>query len=464
MTKQLAPKPQPSGGGGADAAGGPAGNTIMARLIHLSLAALKAETVEKAGTLIVNQIHTLVKTERAVLAPMTGRKRILCISGDLEPSQDNAFSQAIHEVRKAYGNLTEPRVITRETLPEGARTPQTEKVLEAMGGTTVLWFPLLTPKGDPSGYALWLERWNNRSWSEEEIRLLTHAASFFGQALVIPRKKKKKGKARKRLVILAVLLIIMAIMWIPVHSKVNAPVEVVPDQPYYVFAPFDGIVDELAVEPGERVDRGDLIFRYDTRVLEKQLEEAQQGVAVALAELTRLEGAGYADEEARAKIPVQKLEVERRQADVAYTRMLLELSDVRTEVDGVVVLDDPDALIGASLRTGEMVLSVADPESTKLKVMAPVSDAGLLQDEAPMIVRLDSAPMETLKAKVDHIGFEVKMSDDQVPSVLVEGRWTGEPDVVPGQRGVARIQGPQTPLGLQLFRKPIMSIRTMFGI
>jgi multidrug efflux pump subunit AcrA (membrane-fusion protein) len=437
-------------------------NSLLARMVNLSEAALKADSADKAAHLIVNRIHTIVKTERAVVVPMEGRRRVLCISGDLEPSDDNPFSQAMHELRRHFRGQSEPAVVAEDTLPAELRAPQARKSLAAMGGTRGLWLPLPGP-GGAVAHALWLERWNNRNWSEEEIRLIGHAAAFFGHALGADRGKAKKRGAGKRIAIMA-LIAFALLMAIPIHSRVSAPVQVVPNKPHYIFAPFDGIVDELAVEPGEKVAPGDLIFRYDTRVLEQRLEEALRAVAVARAELARLEGAAYADQEARARIPVQKLEVERKQAEVAFIRTQLELSEVRTDKAGVVVLDDPDALIGASLQTGQMVLSVADPNRTKLKIMVPVSDAGLVQESAPVTVRLDSDPLRTFDGQVVRIGFDVGVSPEKVPSVMVEGVWSETPPITPGQRGVARIQGPRVYLGLQLFRKPLMTLRTALGI
>jgi hypothetical protein len=455
----------PAGGqsAGPSAAQTQAVNTVLARLTNLASAAMEASTLSKAANLIVNQIHTLARTERAVLVPITGRRRIYCISGDLEPSQDNAFSQAVHEVRRGFGDNPEPRVLARDDLPEELDVTKLPEVLDAMNGTRVLWLPLPSVGGGAPRYALWLERWKDRDWNPEEIRLLSRASIFFGHALTIPRKKKRAEGAGKRVAALLVIALI-ALMFIPVHARINAPVQVVPDHPYYVFAPFDGIVDELIVSPGETVDEGEVIFRYDTRVMEKRLDEARQAVAVAQAELARLEGAAYDDQEARAKIPVQKLEVQRKQSDVSFIESQLALSEVRTEKAGIVVLDDPDALIGAALKTGEMVLSIAEPTNTKLQMMVPVTDAGLVSVGAETLVRLDSAPLKSIPAKVERLGFDVRVSDEQIPSVLAEGVWAEETAVMPGQRGVARITGPETALGLQFFRKPLMKVRVWLGI
>lgn len=451
----------------------PAANTILARLIHLSVAALGADSPESAGSIIVNRIHTLVKTDRAILVPTKGKQRIFCISGDLDVCQgeDHPYAEAVHEIRKTFKKDHTPRVITKETLDSDIHAPNTRKVLEAVGGTNVLWFPLLMAGKQESGFNLWLERWNNQSWNQEEIRLLSHGAMFFGHALSDPRSKREESESKKNKwwkKLLSFPIFILLISLIPMDARVSAPVEVVPDRPYYVFAPFDGIMEELEVQPGEHVKEGELLFRYDTRVLEKQLEEARRGVAVALAELARLEGAGYDDHDARAKIPVQKLEVERAQAEVAFIQNQLELSEVKAGEDGVIVLDDPDALIGAPLQTGQMVLRIADPERTKLSLEVPATDAGVFEEGNSVFARMDANPLKSFPAKVSRIGFDVTLSKEgkkntPIPSILVEAAWEGKPPVLPGQRGRASIHGKKTVLGLVWFRRALTRWRNRFG-
>jgi len=440
-------------------------NTVLARLVNLSVSALRAESLQKAGNIIVNQIHTIVKAERVVIVPLKDKDRILCISGDLEPSQDNSFAQAAQEIRKAFGKESEPKVISKETLPQDLNAHNAEKVLEAMGGTQLLWMLIPAPHGKTPMYALWMERWENRPWTEEEIKLLSHATVFFGHALVPREKAKKTAKARLKLWL--TMGIIFLGMFFPIPARITAPVQIMPDHPYYVFAPFDGTIESLAVKPGEKIKKGDLIFRYDTRMLEKRLEEAQRGsLAVALAELARLEGAAYSEEEARARIPVQKLEVERRKSEVTFLQQQMGMSEVRSEAEGVVVLDDPDALIGASVQTGELVMSIADPKQTKLRIMVPVSDAGWIKEGSAAVAWLDSDPMRSIYAKVNRIGFDVRMSDKHIPSILVEAEWEKKEsaNAMPGARGTARIDGPKVSIGLYFFRKPLMLLRTVIGI
>lgn len=476
---QPLPKPLPGPGtasshlGGAGDGAKPEVNTILARMVNLSSEALKSETVEKAAQLIANRLHTIVKSERVVVVPLAGRtavsKRIYCISGDIEPSQDNPFSEAVQDLRRRFGKETDFRVVTTETFPDDQVTAQLKDVLGAMGGTTILWVPIPGPDGGEPRFALWLERWGRKTWGEEDMRLMRHMMVFVSHALggaVKPEHKAVGNKWKQRLKSYWLWAIMLCLSFMPVQARVSAPFQVVPDQPYYVFAPFDGIIEQLRVKPGEWVKSGDPLFRYDTRVLEKQLEEAKRGgLAVARAELARLEGAAVLDEEARARLPVQKLEVQRRQAEVAFLERQMELSEVKSEKEGMVVLDDPDALIGAFVQTGQMVLRVADPNRTRIRVMMPVADVGLVKDGVNMDVRLDSDPLRTFHARVTRVAYDVTLSDERVPSVMIEAEWKDTSDrVTPGQRGTATIEGPRILFAVQFLRKQLIQLRNFFGI
>ncbi|MFP4423201.1 MAG: efflux RND transporter periplasmic adaptor subunit [Desulfococcaceae bacterium] len=459
----LSPAVRPPAGRGK-ATEAAATNPVLARLVNLARSAMAAESPDKAGDIIVNRIHTLVPVDRAVIVPLYGNKRIFRLSGHLEASQDNPFSQAVHEARKLYRKAEAPVVVQLGSLPENARAPQLRNLLETAGGTSILWVNLPHPTEGGPRFALWLERWNRKPWPAEEIKLLSHSLIFFGHALGASRRTVGSAIRKKRVLWLA-LAFFFLLMWIPVQSTVSAPAQVVPERPHYIFAPFDGVVETLAVRPGDRVSEGELIFRYDTRVLERQLDEALRGgLASALAELARLEGAAYTDEEARAKIPAQKVEVRRREAEVEFLRRQLELSEVRSGADGIVVLDDPEALVGAFVQTGQLILRVAHPERSKLRIMVPVSDSGVVREGAAVSIRLDSDPLRSFPATVERIGFDVELSDDQLPSVLVEADGENDGLLKPGQRGAAKIEGPPTTLGMRIFRKPLMALRDFIGI
>ncbi len=447
-----------------DKAQGPPRDVVLARFIRLCSAIFSTTLSREAAALTVNRISELARVDRAILVQLKGKPVIQAVTGGGAVAQDSAFADAVTEARRRYRDRPESVVIPRVPESEKASSPRLWKVQQAMGGTRILWLPLwLTSDNSlPPRYALWLERWHGQKWEKADIELLQHAALFLGHGLVRPRSAVR---SRRRFVRWAMVLALLVFLALPVTSSVTTPVRVIPDQPHNIFAPMDGIVKDLLVRPGQQVEAGETLFRYDARVLDKRLEEAYRNVAVAKAKFARLEGAAHRDPEARAELPVQQLEVQRAEDDVRFFTGQRARAEVQTAKSGVIVLDDPDSLIGAAIQTGQAVLSVADPSQTKLRLIVPASDVGFLKKGARVSVRLDSNPLRHYSAIVTRVGFEVKLSDRQIPSVMTEAIWIDDtPDIQPGQKGTAKVYGETTLMGMQILRKPLIALRSVTGL
>lgn len=437
---------------------------ILARFIRFCSAVFSTSLPQEAAALAVNRISELVRVDRAVLVRLKGRNPIVAVTGGGIAAQDSGFADAVESVRDRYRGRQETVVVPRIPDETKQSLPHLWKIQQNMGGTRILWLPLRLSHEEKifPRYAMWLERWQNSPWEKGDIELLQHAALFLGHGLERTKSETRSRGLFSRITMLALVLMFLAL---PVTSSVTAPGRVMPDQPHHIFAPMDGILKELLVRPGQWVENGALLFRYDARVLDKRLDEAHRNVAVAKAKLIRLEGAAHKDPEARAETPVQELEVQRAEADAQFFARQRARADVHTARPGVIVLDDPDALIGAALQTGQAVMSVADPAQTKLRIMVPASDVGFIKSGAQVTVRLDSNPLRNLPAVITRVGFEMKISEEQIPSVLVEAIWVGEApeEASPGQKASVKILGDSTFMGWQILRKPLIRLRTLTG-
>lgn len=437
----------------------------LAKLIHISRAILSARNWCEATNVIVNRLGELVQIDRASLVAVKKLNKVISVSSSASPAQDNRYAGAVKELSKQYGNALEPCIVPA-TKNIGPTLPSClEWLQKQMGGTEVIWLPLTITFGKERvaiGHALLLERWRGLHWQEEELQLLTYLVPFISHAL--KRSYRRTSPYAKKLFISNLAMAFLIMLFIPIDASLVAPGLVVPEKPHYIFAPFDGILKSLLVVPGQIVKKNTVLFQYEPRVLDKQLEESRQQIGVARAELFRLESSGFDDAESQGKIPVQQLEVNKAAADVAFYTEQRKRADVTTATDGIVVLDDPDSLIGANLQTGQLVMTIADPNFTKFKIMVPVSDSGLLKWGAAVKVRLDKNPLTEIHARVSHIGFDVKLSEEQIPSVLVEATWVNPPtSIQPGQRGTAKIFAEKTRLGLQFFRRPLVVLRRLTG-
>lgn len=431
---------------------------MLARFVHYANRTLATESTAEAAAQVVTRFVELMPADRVVLVKHGWRARILAVDTGAEVARQGRFSAMLRRFAKVQKKRTEPlKLPADKSVPED---PRDDDMRKAMNGSQVLWLPLArTAEGVPP-HSLWLERWHNRPWLDEEITLLTRLRPFLSASL---GGQPRKAASRWRW---AAVIFLVALFCFPVTESAVAPAQVVAQAPRHIFAPLDGIIHAVNVRPGQWVKPGDVLLRYDTRVLDQQLQEARQQQAVARAELARLESAAYADAEARAKLPVQKLVVEQALAQTDFYRAQRARADVKAAIAGMVVLDDEQALLGAPVQLGEKLFELANPQNTKLRLHVPVADAGLVAMDGLVKLRLDSQPLQVWAAAVSRIGFDVVVSAEDVPSIVVDAQWAEQvpTDVLPGQHGSARVEAGATVLGWQILRKPALLILGVLGI
>jgi len=135
-----------------------------------------------------------------------------------------------------------------------------------------------------------------------------------------------------------------------------------------------GILTELRVEQGDRVQAGEVIAQMDDRDLQAQLIQAQGRVAEAQARLAELEAGSRLEEIQAAQAQVQQAQarLEESQARVDLARDRLERNEALF-AEGAITLDDRDASQTeveqalASLEQSQAQLREAERRLTQLK-------------------------------------------------------------------------------------------------
>lgn len=466
-----------------------AGEFLLGRLVRLCGALAATADPEQAGQLLANRIGEVLACDRAVLVSL-GPPRPRHVSDGIAAGERTALADAIRLAAERAGADTGPQRLEaggRAGAPAlraaagddgaGALLDALERCLREQGGTRVLWWPLPQRDGGAPRWALWLERHHGRAWSDDELGLAHRVGGVLAALLpATAARSPRRGRA-----LLAALVVLGLAGAIPMPSAVTAPAQVVAAEPRHVFSAIDGIVGTLAVVPGQQVAAGELLLRMDTRVLEKNVQEARQTMSVAQAELARNRAAAHYDADARAKLAVTQVELERARLELDFHLAQLERAELRSETAGQVLLEDPDRLPGAAVRMGERLLGIADTRRTRLRILVPLADFSLVDEGAPVRVTLDRSPLAGLSARVVRKGYTVQLSDEQVPSIVVEAEWETEggaegtpdaaggraptPPAVPfGARGSARIRGEQVTLAQHLLRKPLQALRRVWAL
>lgn len=144
-----------------------------------------------------------------------------------------------------------------------------------------------------------------------------------------------------------------------------------------VFFKTDGFVVEARVRPGDPVRQGDILVVADSPERRSELNVARAELAEAESvERRALVQNAAAAEVARERIAVLRAEIEH------HLRKLDDLV-VRAPHDGVIVGEDPHALVGRYVRAGDPVAEVVDVERVRIAAALSQTEAAWHFDLGP---------------------------------------------------------------------------------
>jgi len=434
--------------------------TLLAILNELNIRAFSCKKREALIFLILNETAQLVKYERAMLWNVqTDKPSLLGVSGQADYDPNSKTVQTLQELIVDIQNPDQIQTLNEESFSTKKSLYQSMQTERAH---SLLWVPIIFEGQFLLG--LLLERPANTPWSAEECQLLAHlnrgyAAAwhrFSSRLTVTP-----KAKVTLTTVLLSLLLLSF---FIPVPLRVVAPCEVVAKNPILVTAPLNGIVEEMLVNPGDRVAEGDILFVYDKRVPLQELKVAQKQVDIAQSQLNRVMTQGVRDPKALNETAIWQLQLEKEKVKLELAEYQASRLEVKAPAVGVTAFDNPDDWRGRPVQIGERVLLLNDPSYTKIKIWLPESDNIPLISDKPIKIFLNIDPASSYAAKLIYIAQYTSISEKGVPSFDAEADWVEQPDDVKiGLKGTAILYGENVPLFYWLLRKPWNTLRRFIG-
>ncbi len=216
--------------------------------------------------------------------------------------------------------------------------------------------------------------------------------------------------------------------------RVEAPFILKSDDLAYVPAPFEGYIDEVYVDVGDAVEKGDLLLTLDTREL--LLEEA----AAIAGEIRYTREA----EKARAENKLAEMRIARAMQEQATARLKLvqhKLAHSRllAPFEGVVAEGELKELLGAPVRKGDVLFKVARLDTLYAELDVDERDVHEIPQGATGHIAFVSRPEKKFPVTVSRVDPVATVKDEgNVFAVRAE---PGAPDPWwrPGMSGVAKI-------------------------
>lgn len=438
----------------------------LAIVNQLVVKAFSAKTLAELKFIILNDTIHLIRYDRAILWSIGKNKpEVLGFSGQ---SKFKSSSEMVEKLSILVQNIPEaarPQQLTKNSYPS---LPDVWTAIEGESADSlVLWFPI---KVHDEMYGLWVEKWNIKPGEIPAQDALEICANFltpaYGSALekLVSRNFfKRLATPRTYLILGTALLLFLLLIRIPL--RIVAPCEIVPEDPYLVTAPLEGIVEEITVKPGEMVKKGMTLFAYDKRAPMHELQMAEKQLSMVQSEVNRSMTLGASDKKSLTEFPILSSKLEKEKINLEYAKYQASLLNVKSPIDGVIILDNPEDWRGRPVKIGEKVLTISDPQRTKIRIWVPEHDNIPLNFQIPISIFLNINPIKSYEAKLIYIANEVTMSDKKIPSFIAEAEWITKPeDTKLGLTGSAILYGERVSLLYFILRKPWGTLRNYLGI
>lgn len=266
------------------------------------------------------------------------------------------------------------------------------------------------------------------------------------------------------------------LLLLPVRLSVVAPAEVIALDAQVLTAPLDGVIKTVHVRPNQVVTKGQVLFSLDDTTLRNRKEVAIKQMAIAKVDSQSAQQKAIGIEATRQDLATLQGRVAERTAEISAISEQLERLDIRSPGDGVVIFGDINDWLGKPVITGERIAQLADPSDAGVLIWLPVAEAINLEEGGLLRVFLQVAPLSALDAKVVQTSYQAVLSPEGIASYRLRAQFI-ETDSAKqstnaksakqiarvGLKGTAKLYGDRAPLALYLFRRPLSTLRELFG-
>lgn len=255
-------------------------------------------------------------------------------------------------------------------------------------------------------------------------------------------KDPKQAALRWTLGVLA-LTLAYALVW-PMPHRVSGTAKLEGAVQRVLSASQDGYLREVFVRPGDVVKEGQVLARLSD-------DELQSARRARLAEVAQHEN-GFAEAFARGdrgQAAVEQSKGAEARAQLALIDQQLIRTTLTAPFDGVVIQGDLRQLMGAPVKRGDPLLTLAPGLDWRVMIEVDESEVGSVQRGQVAELRLAAMPGQAIALVVDRVTPVARSTSDGVRyevEAKPTGLGAGLAGLRPGLQGVAKIALPDQPL------------------
>lgn len=262
----------------------------------------------------------------------------------------------------------------------------------------------------------------------------------------------------RKLITIPLAAAVTVLLFVPVTDSAPATCSVEPMVRRYVVSPQEGLLAKSLVEPGQKVEAGQVLALLDRHALE--LEIAAQEAALAQAEIKR--DAAMARGEA-GQAGIYALEAKQADENLALLELRLNQLSIRSPISGVVLRGDLQRTIGAPVERGQVLFEVAPLDGLVAEIAIPEEEIHRVAPGMPVTARLDAFSGIKFQGVLEKIHPRAEVRDDASVFVGEMKLDPGGAPVLPGMQGRASISTARSPLIWSWIRRPLHRLMRRIG-
>jgi RND family efflux transporter MFP subunit len=270
---------------------------------------------------------------------------------------------------------------------------------------------------------------------------------------VLERKRKFMAMEKKRrgaiIGLTATAVIFLAIF--PLPLRVDGEAVVAPAHRAQVQPEIEGVVGKVYVREGQRVSRGDVLADLEAWDYRSALAEAESKYQTSLLQVNHLLSINDSGEAG-----VQRVQADYWKTEVDRAKELLDRTQLRAPIDGVVSTPHIENAAGRRLQHGESFAEIMDNSQAIVDVAVDDVDAGLVHPGLKTVMKLNSYATKTFRGRVAVVSPKAEiLHEDRVFFARV-ALDNADGALRAGMEGRGKVTVGWYPAGYVFFRRPIL--------
>ena len=221
---------------------------------------------------------------------------------------------------------------------------------------------------------------------------------FIGVLEPLLRKKARflsMGKHRQRASVALAVAVLLFLIFFPLPMRLTGGASVLPMRTEQIGPGVEGIVRNVYVREGQRVQPGAVLADLEDWDFRSALAGAEAKYESAVADMNRALSANDGPEAG-----IHRIEAEYWASEVARSKERLQHTQLRTSIAGLVATPHIENFAGRHLNPGEPFASVVNILEASVDVAIDERDVALLKPGESAALKLDGFPTRTFKGMV----------------------------------------------------------------